>query len=35
MGIIMARNSLLKIEEIPGKYHVKTLTVGTVAKVDK
>jgi hypothetical protein len=35
MGIIMARNSLTKIEEVPGKYHVKKLTVGTVIKTDK
>lgn len=35
MGIIMARNSLMKLEELPGKYHVKTLTVGTVLKIDK
>ncbi len=35
MGIIMARNSLMKLEELPGKYHVKTLTVGTVLKTDK
>jgi Protein of unknown function (DUF2846) len=35
MGIIMARNSLMKLEELPGKYHVKTLTLGTVLKVDK
>ena len=35
MGIIMARNNLFKLEEIPGKYHVKTLTVGTVIKTDK
>lgn len=35
MGIIMARNNLLRIEELPGKYYVKTLTVGTVIKSDK
>lgn len=35
VGIIMARNNLLKLEEIPGKYHVKKLTLGTVAKTDK
>lgn len=35
MGIIMARNTLMKLEELPGKYHVKTLTVGTVLKTDK
>ena len=35
MGIIMARNSLSMIEELPGKYHVKTLTLGTILKADK
>jgi hypothetical protein len=35
MGIIMARNSLTKIEEVPGKYHVKKLAVGTVIKTEK
>jgi len=35
MGIIMARNSLSKLEEVPGKYHVKTLTVGTLIKTEK
>lgn len=35
MGIIMARNSLLKLEELPGKYYVKTLTPGTIHKADK
>jgi hypothetical protein len=35
MGILMARNSLSKLEEVPGKYHVKTLTVGTLIKTEK
>jgi Protein of unknown function (DUF2846) len=35
MGFVMARNSLLKIDEIPGKYNVKTLTIGTVIKTEK
>jgi Protein of unknown function (DUF2846) len=35
MGIIMARNTLVKLEETPGKYHVKTLTLGTILKTDK
>ena len=35
MGFIMARNSLLKIDELPGKYRVKTLTVGTIIKTEK
>lgn len=34
-GLIMARNSLLKIEDYEGKYHVKTLTLGTVIKAEK
>jgi hypothetical protein len=29
MGIIMARNSIFKIDDIQGKYHVKTLSIGT------
>jgi hypothetical protein len=35
MGIIMARNSLFKIEDYQGKYHVKNLQVGTITKTDK
>jgi hypothetical protein len=35
MGVLMARNSLAQIEEVPGKYHVKTLTIGTIGKSDK
>jgi hypothetical protein len=35
IGIIMARNNLTRLEEIPGKYHVKTLAVGTIHKIDK
>jgi len=35
MGVIMARNNLAKLEDIPGKYHVKTLTLGTVIKAEK
>ena len=35
MGVIMARNSIAKIDTLPGKYHVKTLTLGTVIKTDK
>jgi len=35
MGIIMARNSITKIEELPGKYHVKKLELGTILKTDK
>jgi hypothetical protein len=35
MGILMARNSVAKIEEVEGKYYVKTLTPGTIIKTDK
>ena len=35
MGIIMARNSLKSLDEVTGKYHVKTLTPGTMIKADK
>lgn len=35
MGIIMARNSLNKIDDTAGKYHVKTLQPGTTIKTDK
>ena len=35
MGIIMARNNIFKVEDYQGKYHVKTLTVGTIIKTEK
>ncbi len=35
MGFIMARNDLSKIADYEGKYHVKTLTVGTLIKPEK
>ena len=35
MGILFARNSIFRIEELPGKYHVKTLKPGTILKTDK
>lgn len=35
MGIIMARNNIFKIDELQGKYNVKTLTLGTIIKSDK
>ena len=35
IGIIMARNKLLRLEEIPGKYHVKKLALGTILKAEK
>ena len=34
MGIIMARNSISKIQDYEGKYHVKTLSLGTIIKTD-
>jgi hypothetical protein len=35
MGIIMARNTINKIDAVPGKYYVKTLDLGTIIKLDK
>jgi hypothetical protein len=35
MGVIMARNSIAKVEEFQGKYYVKTLTPGTIIKTEK
>lgn len=35
MGIIMARNSIFKLDDYQGKYHVKTLTLGTIIKTEK
>jgi len=35
MGILFARNTINRIAELPGKYHVKTLEIGTIHKVDK
>ena len=35
IGFIMARNSIFKLEDYQGKYHVKTLTVGTILKAEK
>jgi hypothetical protein len=35
MGIVMARNSLFRLEDYQGKYHVKTLTLGTILKTAK
>jgi hypothetical protein len=35
MGVIMARNSLVKLDDLPGKYHVKNLPVGTIIKTAK
>jgi hypothetical protein len=33
--VIMARNNLLKLDEVTGKYRVKTLTPGTILKAEK
>lgn len=35
MGIVMARNTLFKLEDYQGKYHVKTLNLGTIVKAEK
>ena len=32
MGFIMARNNLVKLDELQGKYHVKNLPSGTLIK---
>ena len=34
-GIIMARNTIFKLDEYEGKYHVKTLAIGTILKLDR
>ena len=35
MGIVMARNSILKVEDYQGKYQVKSATLGTILKTDR
>jgi len=35
MGIIMARNSVARIDQDQGKYQVKVLKVGTILKSDR
>jgi len=35
MGVIMARNSVTKIDDLQGRYQVKNLQVGTIIKTDK
>ena len=35
MGIVMARNSLFKLQDYEGKYHVKNSTLGTIIKTEK
>lgn len=35
MGLIMAQNSIFKLQDYEGKYHVKHLEMGTILKSDK
>jgi hypothetical protein len=35
MGVLMARNSVFRLQDYEGKYHVKTLTLGTIIKAEK
>ena len=35
MGIVMARNSIFKVEDYQGKYQVKSATLGTILKTDR
>jgi hypothetical protein len=35
MGIIMARNTIFKLQDYEGKYHVKNLELGTIIKADR
>lgn len=35
IGLIMARNSLFKLDDLVGKYNVKMLTLGTIEKTEK
>ena len=35
MGVLMARNNIFKLEDYEGKYHVKTLTLGTIIRTEK
>lgn len=35
IGVIMARNNIFKLEDYQGKYHVKTLRLGTILKTEK
>lgn len=35
MGLIMARNSILRLADDVGKYHVKKLTLGTILRAEK
>lgn len=35
MGVIMARNNIVKLDDYQGKYQVKMLTVGTILKSER
>lgn len=35
MGLVMARNNLIKVEDYVGKYHVKTLELGTILRSER
>jgi hypothetical protein len=35
MGLIMARNTLSRIEDYQGKYYIKSATAGTISKAEK
>lgn len=35
MGVIMARNSLMRLDPVTGTYHVKNTERGTIIKTDK
>lgn len=35
MGFIMARNNIIKLDDVTGKYNVKTLSLGTIIKTEK
>jgi len=35
MGFLMAQNSIFKLDDYIGKYHVKTLKIGTIIKTEK
>jgi len=34
MGLIMARNELVSIDEVEGKYHIKNTTVGNIIRTE-
>jgi hypothetical protein len=35
MGIVMARNNIIRLDDVTGKYHIKTLSLGTIIKTEK